>query len=139
MNVQVLLEKQSPDSDPVVKISCGSYIQAVTLNDTLTTVSFDIVTPATLSVSRHEPKLYSTTDTCLPNCVFVKKIVLDSFWEIGDHNHMSVTNYDQEYVSHVKQLPHTYELSKTVYNNALFFNGSLDYQITRPIRKMFFQ
>lgn len=139
MNIQVLLEKQLSDSNPTVQISCSNYTKLIELSEILTHISFDAVTPATLSISRFDPTLYSTTNTCLSNCVFVKKIILDNFWEISNSNHMSTTRYDQDYIRHVTLLPHTYELSKTAYNNALFFNGSLDYQITRPIRKMFFR
>jgi len=93
----------------------------------------------TLKISRHELDLYQTDKMIHDSHVIVDKIVLDDFWTIDDKNHWSKTIYDPEYVAHLKDKEVTWELSKDLHNNILYFNGSLDYKISIPIRGMFFK
>ena len=67
------------------------------------------------------------------------KIIIDDFWEITDKNHWSKTIYSRSYVEYLDDKPVTWELSKDLYNNVLYFNGILSYSFTRPIRGMFFK
>jgi len=134
MNILIVLKKQSDNSDPVVLVQ----EKTIVLSKLIFEVRLDVEIPTVLKISRNEPELYTTTNTCLDNCVYVDKIIIDNFWEITESNHLSVTEYNKEYIEHVLKFQHTYELSKTLYNNALFFNGSLLYNLTKPIRSMFF-
>ena len=93
----------------------------------------------TLKISRHELELYQTDKLVHDSYVNVDSIVIDNFWTIGEGNHWSKTVYDKEYINYLSNKPVTWELSKNLYNNVLFFNGSLEYTITTPIRTMFFK
>ena len=92
-----------------------------------------------LRISRHELELYQTDKLVHDSYVNVDSLIIDNFWTIGEDNHWSKTVYDKEYINHLGNKPVTWELSKNLYNNVLFFNGSLEYTITTPIRKMFFK
>jgi hypothetical protein len=93
----------------------------------------------TLRISRYEDQLYSTNNLVHDCYVVVEDIEIDNFWSINEQNHWSKTVYDSEYRQHLSDKPVTWELSKDLYNNILFFNGSLDYTIQTPIRSMFFK
>jgi hypothetical protein len=93
----------------------------------------------TLRISRREEELYLTNNLVHDCYVSVEDIKIDNFWSIKDQNHWSKTVYDSEYKQHLVDKPVTWELSKDLYNNVLFFNGSLDYTIQIPIRSMFFK
>ena len=90
-------------------------------------------------ISRRDKNLYQTAKLVHDTYVIVEQILIDDFWIIDHNNHWSKTVYDQEYCDHLKDKPVTWELSKDLYNNVLFFNGSLVYHITTPIRGMFFK
>ena len=93
----------------------------------------------TLRISRHESGLYSTEKTVHDSYVIVDEITIDDFWIINDQNHWSKTVYDTKYIQHLDNKSPTWELTKELYNNTLFFNGSVDYAITAPIRNMYFK
>jgi hypothetical protein len=92
-----------------------------------------------LKVSRHEQELYQTDKLVHDSHLVIDSIVIDDFWTIDSKNHWSKTVYDSAYIKHLKDKSVTWELSKHLHNNILFFNGSLDYNIKTPIRSMFFQ
>jgi hypothetical protein len=92
-----------------------------------------------LRISRHEQEFYQTNKLVHDSYVIVEEIMLDNFWTIDHKNQWSKTVYDTKYKHHLNDKPATWELSKDQYNNTLFFNGSLDYSITSPIRGMFFK
>lgn len=92
-----------------------------------------------LKVTRHDHSLYSSDQLVHDSYVIVENIIIDDFWVIGKNNHWSTTVFDTKYIEHLKDKLVTWELSNTVCNNTLYFNGSLEYNITAPIRKMFFK
>lgn len=98
----------------------------------------DLNRPYNLRISRHENDLYSTNKLVHDSYVIVEEIKIDDFWIIDKKNHWSTTIYDSKYKQHLKDKSVTWELSKKMYNNTLFFNGSLDYMISAPIRGIFF-
>ena len=101
--------------------------------------NLDLGSEYILRISRHESELYQTDKLVHDSYVNVGSITIDNFWTIGEDNHCSKTVYDKEYINHLSNKPVTWELSKNLYNNVLFFNGSLEYTITTPIRTMFFK
>ena len=134
MNIKITLKKNAPES---VTININS--QPYTLVDQITTISIDQQLPSLLEISRNDIALYNTDRLTHSTYVIVEQILIDNFWGIGDKNHWSKTRYSQEYIQHLDNKPVTWELSKDLYNNTLFFNGSLEYNITTPIRGMFFK
>lgn len=92
-----------------------------------------------LRISRHENGLYLTNNLVHDSYVIVEEIQIDDFWTIDDQNQWSITTYDNKYKQHLKGKSVTWELSKKLYNNTLFFNGNLDYNIKLPIRGMYFK
>lgn len=126
----------------VVGLSCGAeYIdqQTVEVNQQHTVdIDFD---PALgkqyiLSISRFDPALYNTKKLEHDSYVTVDSIVIDNFWKIGSHNHSSQTVYHPTYVAHVGDST-AWQLSHDLYNNKLYFNGALEYQLSIPVRRMF--
>jgi len=101
--------------------------------------NLDLGSEYILRISRHESELYQTDKLVHDSYVNVDSITIDNFWTIGEGNHWSKTIYDKEYINHISNKPVSWELSKNLYNNVLFFNGSLEYTITTPIRTMFFK
>jgi hypothetical protein len=101
--------------------------------------NLDLGSKYVLRISRNESELYQTDKLVHDSHVIVDSITIDNFWTIGKANHWSKTVYDKKYIDHLRDKPVTWELDKELYNNVLFFNGSLQYTITTPIRKMFFK
>lgn len=132
MNVIITLEKQLSTSNPKVCIN-GDTVELV---DTVTRVELDITTPAMIIVARYDDSIYSTENVCLDNCVYVRHISIDHFWEIKEHNHLGVTEFDPEFLAHLQKLNHP--IDDFTNNNALFFNGRIVYNIPSTVRKMFF-
>jgi hypothetical protein len=133
MNYKITLSKNSNELVNV-KINEENY----TLYNTITTI--DINTDQLLiTVARHEDGLYQTDKLTHDTYITVEQILIDNFWSIGHNNHWSKTVYDQQYRDHLADKSVTWELSKDLYNNVLFFNGCLEYHITKPIRGMFFK
>jgi hypothetical protein len=133
MKITVTLEKQTENSDPEVWINDTVY----TLEDPITTIEMDIEIPTIFRIGRHDDSIYLTADTVLANCVYVREIVIDDFWRISEQNNPSVTIFDMAYADHVVRLPYSYELTPVEHNTAIYFNGSLVYDIPKPVRKMF--
>lgn len=92
-----------------------------------------------LQIVRQEKELYSTDRTVHDSYVIVDEILIDDFWTINDKNHWSKTIYDAEYIQHLADKTTTWECTKDLYNNVLFFNGSLTYTIKTPIRNLYFK
>lgn len=147
MNFQIFLKKNNIiPVDLAIEILQNDYM---IYYDNFTLIENDIIKEFSiknkiidqyiLKISRHEQGLYHTQRLTHESHVFVDKIILDNFWTIDEKNHWSTTSYDQKYVNHLKDKQVTWELSKKMYNNILYFNGSLIYNITIPIRGMFFK
>ena len=135
MKVVVTLEKQNTDTNPVVWIDDTAY----TLVELVTVIELDIMIPTVLRIGRHDKELYGTTNTVLDNCIYVKEMIIDDFWTINEQNNPSRTIFDIAYADHVVRLPYSYELTPVEHNTAIYFNGSLVYDIPKPIRKMFWR
>jgi len=133
MNYKITLSKNT-DEEVEIQINLTSYV--LTSQQTV----IDIDTDSTvIDISRHDNSLYQTSNLVHTTYVIVEQILIDNFWIIGDKNHWSKTIYEQAYRDHLADKPVTWELGKDLYNNVLFFNGSLIYCITKPIRGMFFK
>jgi hypothetical protein len=132
MNYKITLSKTTNETVDI-SINGQQYI----LDDQLQVIELDLDTD--IIISRCDKNLYQTAKLVHDTYVIVEQILIDDFWIIGHNNHWSKTVYDQEYCDHLKNKPTTWELSKDLYNNVLFFNGSLIYHITTPIRGMFFK
>jgi hypothetical protein len=133
MNYKITLSKNT-DEEVKIQINMTSYV----LTTQQTTI--DITTDSSVIViSRLDESLYQTNKLVHDTYVVVDQILIDNFWIIGDENNWSKTIYDQQYRDHLADKPVTWELSKELYNNVLFFNGRLEYYITKPIRGMFFK
>jgi hypothetical protein len=133
MNYKITLSKNT-DEEVEIQINLTSHI--LTAQQTV----IDIDTDSTvINISRHDNSLYQTFNLVHTTYVIVEQILIDNFWIIGDNNHWSKTIYEQTYRDHLADKPVTWELSKDLYNNVLFFNGSIVYHITKPIRGMFFK
>lgn len=133
MNYKITLSKNS-DDDVEIRINLIPYV--LTTQQT----SIDINTDSSvIAVSRQDDRLYQTNKLVHDTYVVVDQILIDNFWIIGDENHWAETIYDQQYRNHLTDKPVTWELSKDLYNNVLFFNGCLEYHIIKPIRRMFFK
>jgi hypothetical protein len=87
-----------------------------------------------LEIGRHEEDLYYTDRTFHEHFIKVVSVVLDDFWKLTDNQ----THYDREYVDFV-ECRATWELANDRFNDVLHFNGSLLYNITTPVRGMFFK
>jgi len=133
MNYKITLRK---NTDEPVEVLINSTPHLLKNQQTVIDINTD---DATINVSRHDNRLYQTSNLVHNTYVIVDQILIDNFWTIGDKNHWSKTIYDQSYIDHLADKPVTWELSKDLYNNVLFFNGSLIYYITKPIRGMFFK
>lgn len=136
MNIKIYLSKTS-NKPVIISVDLCQY----TLTDKETVISIDrsITQSYQLEIGRHDNSLYRTNNTVHDEYVIVNRIQIDNFWVIGDTNHWSTTRYDTEYINHLTDKQYSWELSKNLCNNTLFFNGSLDYTITTPIRGMFFK
>jgi hypothetical protein len=132
MNYKITLSKTADETVEIL-INGQQYI----LSDQLQVIELDSDTD--IVITRCDKNLYQTAKLVHDTYVIVEQILIDNFWIIGHTNHWSKTVYDQEYFDHLKDKPTTWELSKDLYNNVLFFNGSLIYYITTPIRGMFFK
>jgi hypothetical protein len=133
MNYKITLSKNT-DEEVEIQINLTSYV--LTSQQTV----IDIDTDSTvIDISRHDNSLYQTSNLVHTTYVIVEQILIDNFWIIGDKNHWSKTIYEQTYRDHLADKPVTWEIGKDLYNNVLFFNGSLIYCITKPIRGMFFK
>jgi hypothetical protein len=133
MNYKITLSKNT-DEEVEIQINLTPYV--LTSQQTV----IDIDTDSTvIDISRHDNSLYQTSNLVHTTYVIVEQILIDNFWIIGDKNHWSKTIYEQTYRDHLADKSVTWELGKDLYNNVLFFNGSLIYCITKPIRGMFFK
>lgn len=136
MNIQIKLRKTT-DKPVTVSIDLRRYILDST--DTVISIERNIRGTYYLEISRFDDSLYTTGALIHETHVIVDSITIDNFWEIGDSNHWSKTIYSQSYIDYLADKPVTWELSKDLYNNILYFNGSLQYKISIPIRGMFFK
>lgn len=132
MNYKITLNKTSNE---IVEIAING--QQYTLYNQQQIIELDSDTD--IIISRCDKHLYQTTKLVHDTYIIVEQILIDNFWIIDHNNHWSKTVYDQEYCNHLRDKSVTWELSKDLYNNVLFFNGSLIYHITTPIRGMFFK
>jgi hypothetical protein len=133
MNYKITLSKNT-DEDVEIQINLNSYL--LTTQQTIIDINTD---SSVIAISRQDNNLYQTNKLVHDTYVVVEQILIDNFWIIGDENNWSKTVYDQKYREHLVDKPVTWELSKDLYNNVLFFNGCLEYHITKPIRGMFFK
>lgn len=133
MNYKITLSKNT-DEEVEIQVNSASYV--LTAQQTIIDVDTDL---SVIVISRLDDSLYQTNKLVHSTYVVVDQILIDNFWVIGDENNWSKTIYDQEYRNHLADKPVTWELSKDLYNNVLFFNGRLEYHITKPIRGMFFK
>lgn len=133
MNYKISLSKNT-DEEVEIQVNSASYV--LTAQQTIIDVDTDL---SVIVISRLDDSLYQTNKLVHSTYVVVDQILIDNFWVIGDENNWSKTIYDQEYRNHLADKPVTWELSKDLYNNVLFFNGRLEYHITKPIRGMFFK
>lgn len=132
MNYKITLSKTA---DQIVEILING--QQYILYDQQQVIELESDTD--IVISRCDKNLYQTNKLVHDTYIIVEQILIDNFWVIGHNNHWSKTMYDQEYYNYLLDKPVTWELSKDLYNNVLFFNGSLIYHITTPIRGMFFK
>lgn len=86
-------------------------------------------------LSRHEALAFDQT-THKP-WVVINKIIIDDFWEFTESNFPSYTVYDNDYYNDAMKNRATWELEKDYFNNTLFFSGSIQLEITTPVRTMF--
>jgi hypothetical protein len=133
VNYKISLSKNT-DEEVEIQVNSASYV--LTAQQTIIDVDTDL---SVIVISRLDDSLYQTNKLVHSTYVVVDQILIDNFWVIGDENNWSKTIYDQEYRNHLADKPVTWELSKDLYNNVLFFNGRLEYHITKPIRGMFFK
>lgn len=137
MKIDIKLSKNNDLTAPQLTVSCDVQHKDVSLHAMQETVSFDVpnkdVGTYKISITRQEPFAGTTHATW----VKVEEIKIDDFWKIGDVNHWSKTTYDDDYFAAVSEMSHTWELTKDLYNDTLFFNGCLSYEISAPARKMF--
>ena len=147
MNFKINLSKTASTSAEFaiefLKNDCMLYFDKIILNSNSIEQTFDydldLSTPYTLRISRHEYDLYKTNNLTHTSHIIVNHITLDNFWILGDKNHWSKTVYDSKYLEHLRDRAATWELTKDLYNNVLYFNGYLEYTITTPIRDMYFK
>lgn len=136
MQILLKLQTNNNSSIPKIKIICDETSHEVMCaNNTLVELQVDDIFSGVkkLEICRDEPIVGTTHKTW----VIVNEILIDNYWKITEHNHCSKTIYDNEYLTHAKKLGATWELTKDLYNNVLFFNGRLCYDILFPVRRMF--
>lgn len=137
MKIDIDLSKNNSRSVPRIKIECDGtviYKDMINMKDVVSLLVPDkAIGHYELRISRDEPFDGTTHKTWIQ----VESIMIDNFWQIGKLNHWSKTEYAQEYVSRVQAQDHSWELTAGLYNDTLFYNGSLIYEITAPVRKMF--
>jgi hypothetical protein len=136
-----MLSKTS-DQPANITIQFDQYSKAYTIERSTLAIEFDynltLAKEYKLVISRDESDLYSTDKLVHDSYIIIDKIIIDDFWEIAEGNHWSKTIYKKEYISHVLDKNHTWELTKDLFNNVLYFNGEIEYTISTPIRGMFF-
>lgn len=136
MNIKIKLRKTS--SQPVT-VSIDFQLYLLENIDTVISIDRNITRDYYLEISRFDDSLYLSGETTHQTHVIVDSIVIDNFWEINEHNHWSKTIYSRSYINYLSDKPITWELSKDLYNNTIYFNGILQYKISTPIRGMFFK
>lgn len=137
MKIEINLSKNNDVANPALIVTCEDQQIDLVMEDMQQVVCMEVahkpIGTYTLSISRHEP----FTGTTHATWVKIESIRIDEFWEIAQHNHWSKTSYDPDYMSIVSKMENSWELTKDLYNDTLFFNGSISYEITAPVRKMF--
>lgn len=139
MKFKITLTSSSTPVDLTVKLLEEYPLTVVGTTDIEFDANLKLGQEYLLEIIRNDASLYTTNKTTHSSYVTINQILIDDFWAIGDKNHWSKTYYDSNYVEHLKDKPVTWELSKDLYNNVLFFNGKITYTITKPIREMFFK
>lgn len=137
MKILITLSKNNERSNPKLTVSCDDASVEHELRGTEESVMLTVPHKSRgsylLRITRDEPLIGITHATW----VKVESIQIDELWEIGKFNHWSKTEYSPDYVAHVQSQAHSWELTAGLYNDILFFNGSLSYEISAPARKMF--
>lgn len=134
MKISIILSKNNDKTNPLLTVGYNDHIQEFIIGSLCHEIEFDVYPrPGSLRISRKE----SMIGTSHLTYVSIDKIILDEFWEINSGNDPSYTEYDEDYVGHAINLGASWELTKKRHNNVLFFNGSIRYDITFPLRSMF--
>ena len=137
MKILIILSKNNLQTNPKLTLSFDDVSIDYELTEMSDSIRLVIPNKAVgvhnLRITRDEPFENTTHVTW----VKVESIKIDDFWEIGDLNHWSKTEYAPEYVRKVQEQDHSWELTADLYNDTFWFNGSLLYEIPVPVRKMF--
>jgi len=138
VNFEVHISKLKSTSDPSISIHMGEFDEEYVIMDTEQVIRFNSE-PATMYITRRDTKLYQSRWNYLENKITVERLVIDDFWCFDKDYYLPQAIPDQEYLDHIKHIEGSEWIDAALKSTTdLFFNGSLMYNIKRPIRSMFY-